>query len=401
MLHFLLSGGREKHLRNLWLGLLVGFLSLVAPSAARAESPACAQARSIVAEVEQLYSSGNPDHRLILSKLATARNLCSTLGEAWKLSYCSAQALGDAQEARRFRDRAVFNSVSDLSCPTGDGGGGPATRPAPVPLPSRVRSKYALIVGIGDFKDKRIQTLRYTAKDAKDLAAVLRDPRYGRFDPDNVVVLTDDKATRANILEELNKILLKADEEDLVFIYVSSHGTPRQDDRGLGGVGYIVTSDTSIDRMWLDSLEYESFSRQVSLIKARRKVVFLDTCFSGQIPRPGEKALFIEPAGIDAKTARLFLSGEGTFVITSSKATERSFESETLQNSYFTYYLIRALQREGEPPTIKEIFDALSREVPAAVARDKNQPQHPQIVPADGPRDLRIGVTPVSGIGEP
>lgn len=387
-------------MRALRIVLLLCSLAPVVSPAARAESPACAQARSIVAEVEQLYASGNPDHQLILSKLKTARNLCSTLGEAWKLSYCSAQALGNAQEARIFRDRAVFNSVSDLSCP-GAGGSGTEARPVPAPLPSRVRSKYALIVGIGKFKDDRIQTLQFTAKDAEDLAAVLKDPRYGRFDPDNVTVLTDEEATRANILEHLNKILLKAEEDDLVFIYVSSHGTPRQDDRGLGGVGYIVTSDTSTDRMWLDSLEYESFSRQVSLIKARRKVVFLDTCFSGQIPRPGEKALFIEPAGIDAKTARLFLSGEGTFVISSSKATERSFESETLKNSYFTYYLIRALQKEGEPPTIKQIFDALSREVPAAVARDKGQSQHPQIVPADGPRDLRIGVAPLSGAGEP
>jgi len=388
-------------MRILRIVLLLCSLVLVLAPAARAESPACAQARSIVAEVEQLYASGNPDHQLILSKLKTARNLCSTLGEAWKLSYCSAQALGNAQEARIFRDRAVFNSVSDLSCPGGDGGGGTETRSAPTPLPSRVRSKYALIVGIGEFKDKGIQTLQFTAKDAEDLAAVLTDPRYGRFDPANVTVLTDGEATREKILKGLNEILLKAEEDDLVFIYVSSHGTPRQDGRGLGGVGYIVTSDTALDRIWLDALEYESFSRQVSLIKARRKAVFLDTCFSGQIPRPGEKALFIEPAGIDPKTARLFLSGEGTFVITSSKATERSFESETLKNSYFTYYLIRALQKEGEPPTIKEIFDALSREVPAAVARDKGQPQHPQIVPADGPRDLRIGVAPLSGTGEP
>lgn len=387
------------NMKILRLALLISALAFTASIPARAESAACAQARSIVAEVEKLYSSGNPDHRLILSKLATARNLCSTLGEAWKLSYCSAQALGNDKEARIYRDRALFNDVSDLSCPSG--GGGRETRPAPTPLPSRVHTKYALIVGIGHFKDPHIPTLQFAAKDAQDLAAVLKDPRYGRFPPDNVTLLTDDMATREKILDELQKILLKAQEDDLVFVYVSSHGSPQQTERGLGGVGYIVTSDASLDRIWLDALEYESFSRQVSLLKARRKVVFLDTCFSGQIPRPGEKALFIEPAGIDPETARLFLSGEGTYVITSSKATERSFESDTLKNSYFTYHLIRALQKEGEPPTIREIFDALNREVPAAVARDKGQPQHPQIVPADGPRDLRIGVAPLSGTGEP
>ena len=202
----------------------------------------------------------------------------------------------------------------------------------------------------------------------------------------------------------MQDIFLKAQEDDLVFVYVSSHGSPHQDSHGLGGVGYIVTHDTALNSIWLDALDYEGFSRQVSLLKARRKVVFLDTCFSGQAPRPGEKALFLEPAGIDPQTARLFLSGEGTYVVTSSRATERSFESDTLRNSYFTHFLIQALQKEGEPTTIKEVFGLLKREVPAAVSRDKGQPQNPQMVPADGPGDLRIGVAPLataSGTSEP
>jgi len=362
-----------------------------------AESPACAQARAIVEDVAEQYAGGSPDHSILLGKLATARNLCSSFGEAWKYSYCSALALGKDKEARIFRDRALFNSVSDLTCPAA--GGTVIPQPA-APLPSHVRAKYALVVGIGQFRDERITTLRYAAKDAEDLAATLTDQRYGRFDRANVKLLTDKDATRANILDGLQQIFLKAQEDDLVFIYLSSHGSPRQAEQGLNGVGYIVTSDTASDKIFVDGIDYESFSRQISLLRARRKAVFLDTCFSGQAPRPGEKALFIEAAGIDAKTAGLFLSGEGTYVVTSSKASERSFESETLENSYFTYFLIQALRRVGEPPTIKDIFSFLKQEVPAAVARDKGQPQHPQIFPAESRGDLRIGVAalPTDGI---
>lgn len=389
--------------RTVRIALLIFVVTSAGHLPASTETPACAQARAIVAEVEALYTSGNPDHKLLLGKLATARNLCSTLGEAWKLSSCSAQALGQGTEARRFQDRALFNGVSDLSCPSGDG---TSSRPmASTPLPSHVQSKYALIIGIGRFKDPEIPTLQFAAKDAQDLAAVLQDSRYGRFDPANVTLLTDESATRENILNALQSIILRAQEEDLVFIYVSSHGSPSQkgheNTRGMGGVGYIVTGDTTLRNLWVDAMEYESFSRQVSLIKARRKAVFLDTCFSGQIPRPGEKALFIEPAGIDPKTARLFLSGEGTYVVTSSQASERSFESDALRNSYFTHFLVRALRKEGEPPTIREIFNVLKYEVPAAVARDKGQPQHPQMVPADGPGDLRIGVATLSTAPRP
>ncbi|HEY7214518.1 MAG TPA: hypothetical protein VIC28_07805, partial [Thermoanaerobaculia bacterium] len=96
----------------------------------RADS-ACAQAQEIVAEVRAMYASGQPDHQRALRRLATARDLCSTLGEAWKYSYCAATALGDPK-ARFYKDRAVFNGVSDFDC-------GGATQPAvakPAPLPS-------------------------------------------------------------------------------------------------------------------------------------------------------------------------------------------------------------------------------------------------------------------------
>jgi hypothetical protein len=358
-----------------------------------ADSARCDQARAIVAEVRHAYEAGAPDPAALLPRLTTARNLCPTLGEAWSLSACSAEARGDVAAARTFRDRALLNGIETLGCP--GPGGTPARRAASAPL-GPVHAKYALVVGIGRFKDPSIPHLDFAAKDARDLAAVLVDRRYGRFDPANVTLLTDAQATRAAILDELQALFRKAEEDDLVFLYVSSHGSPHREEEGLGGVGYIVTYDTARDRIWVDALDYQGFSHQASLLRARRKVVFLDTCFSGQV-RPGEKSLTIEGAGVDAATARLFLSGEGSYVITSSRAGEKSFESESLHNSYFTYHLMAALQREGEPPTLRQVYEQLAKEVPAAVARDKGQPQHPQLVPADGAMDLRIGVQPSGG----
>jgi hypothetical protein len=351
---------------------------------------ACSQAEAIVAEVRAMYSSGQPDHQRVLRRLSTARDLCSTLGEAWKYSYCAATALNDPK-ARFYKDRAIFNGVSSFECGTASR---PST-PAPVPIPSYVREKFALIIGIGDFKDPEIGKLQFAAKDAEDLARVLQDPRYGRFKPENVILLTNAKATRSNILNAINDLFYKVQEDDLVFIYVSSHGSQKQTDKGPTGIGYIVTHDANLKDIFVNALDYESFSKQASLLKARRKVVFLDTCFSGQAST-GSKALSIEGVGVDPATARLFLSGEGTYVITSSKDNERSFESDSLQNSYFTYFLIEALKKGTEPPTIKEIFSYLTQKVPEAVAREKRSFQHPQMVPGDGPGDVRIGVIPRS-----
>jgi hypothetical protein len=349
-------------------------------------NPACTEAQAILEEVRRLFESAKPDHAHLLRRLATARDLCPTLGELWKYSYCSAAALNDPK-ARFYRDRAIFNGVANPEC------GPDRRRPA---LPSLVHEKYALVIGIGEFRDPDIPRLQFAAKDAEDLKAVLADPRYGRFKRENVTLLTNKDATRAEILSAMQRLFLKAQEDDLVFIYISSHGSPRQTEQGLQGVGYIVTYDTMLKRVWVDGLDYEGFSQKASLLKARRKVIFLDTCYSG-LASTGSKALSIEGIGIDSDTARLFLSGEGSFVITSSKGNEVSYESESLKNSYFTYFLMEALKRgERQPLDIKEVFDLLSKQVPDAVAREKRSFQHPQILPTEGPWDVKIGVS-ISG----
>lgn len=359
---------------------------------ASAQTAGCNRARAIVDEIRMLAGSEPPDHRSILEKARTAQQLCPTLGESWKFAYCSALAVGDLQSARIYKDRALFNNVTRLDCP-----GTNTTTAAPTPaapLPTHVRQKYALVVGIGRFHDPGIPQLQYAAKDAKDFAAVLTDSPHGNFLPANVTLLTDEKATRAAILNSMQELFLRAREDDLVLLYVSTHGSPAQQEKGLGGIGYIVTHDTSLRNIWVDAIEYQDFAKKTSLIRARRKVAFLDTCFSGQASRPGEKSLTIESVAVDERTAKMFLSGEGTFVITSSKATERSWESDKINNSYFTYYLMEAMKRSKEPPTIREVFDYISTKVPDAVAVEKQAPQHPQMHPSTGPADVRIGVIP-------
>jgi hypothetical protein len=370
--------------------VLLAFV-LVAGNAA-AQSAACNRARAIVDEVKAQYAGGHPDHKAIITKLRTAQQLCPTLGDAWKYAYCSAIASGDEATARIFKDRALFNGVTGLDC----GLAGPSAPVAPA-LPTYVRQKYALVVGIGTFQDKTIRELQFAAKDAQDFATVLKE--QGNFRPENVWLLTDKAATRDAILNKVQDIFLLAREDDLVVVYISSHGSAAEKSQGLDGISYIVTYDTDPKKKFLRALDYQEFAKQVSLIRARRKVTFLDTCYSGE-SAAGGKDLVVE-GGVDDRTAQRFLSGEGSFVIMSSDKKERSWESDSIRNSYFTHYIVEFLRRSKEPPSIKELFAYVSTKVPDAVAREKQQPQHPQMLPADGPADVRIGVIPRAQSGTP
>lgn len=364
--------------------LLSAVLLLAATPWAFSQSAACNQARSIVAGIAAGWQAGQSDYAQALAKLATARSLCPALGDVWKYSYCLAKALGDDKKAGFYREQAILNGVSQVECKV--------LASVSEPLPSFVRQKFALVVGVSRFVDSSIHQLRFAAKDARDLRDALVHPGFGRFPPDNVYLLTDEQATRANILKALNEIALRAQEQDLVLVFFSSHGSPRKDRLGLQGIGYIVTHDTRQSEIFVEALAFEDLREKLQVISARRKVLLLDTCYSGQSQAADGKALTLESFGVDPGAARLFLSGEGTYVVTSSSESEPSYESNELQNGYFTHFLIEALKQSIEPPTVQQVYAYLRQKVREAVARDKQAAQNPRLFPEDGRGDVRIGV---------
>ncbi len=107
-----------------------------------------------------------------------------------------------------------------------------------------VGQKWALVVGVSRFQPKiGAPPLRFAANDADAFAALLRDPRVGRFPPDNALIsLTNDAATTGAIKTRLNLIAREARPEDVVVVYVLTHGSPRAAD--LKQVSYLYTYDT-------------------------------------------------------------------------------------------------------------------------------------------------------------
>lgn len=374
-------------------GWLAGLLLVLTPlAAAAAESPKCRQARDYVEKAKaDLADELIPGPKEFLARLDLPRSLCPALGETWRLSYCAAQASGDGAAVARYRERALMNGMRGLTCPEWG---------TDLRLESKlglVREKFALLIGIGKFKDANVPTLRYPAKDAHDLRDTLVNSAF--FRPNNVVVLTDTQATRENILNELQKLALRVQPDDLMLLFVSTHGAPSKVDEGLLAGGFVITHDAEASRAYVDGLRFADLRDNFALLKARRKVVFLDTCYSGETLKKGTKDLAVSRRGVGSDVAGLFLSTEGTFIVTSSKATETSFESDKLQNGYFTHFLVKAL-RTRESKTLGVIFKEVRDHVQDAVAQDLGESQTPEIFPLKDPGDLKIAVTPTSMLEE-
>jgi len=351
------------------------------------------------------------------AKLKSATSMCSASGDAWYYRYLYSQRLGDQKDADYALTQARMFNAEGLR--RRDNPFAPvltAGAAREVKLPPIVREKWALIVGIGNFQYPDIKSLKYTAKDARDFAALLTDPAYGRFRKGNVTLLTDAEATTTRIKSELEHLSEVAGPEDLVVIYISTHGSPRE--MHATEVNYIVTYDTNPKRIYTTSLPMVDVIRDAKkMIRAGRVAVFLDTCYSGAATLAGAvlgEGVARSPGnpggnssddtgnsraiGFVGGVSRDLLSragsGAGHVIISASQPDERSWESNELRNGIFTYYLIEALKQNDGMAPIGEVFNSLRDRVSQRVRAEKKAPQKPMMEPAETKADIRIGIPP-------
>jgi len=355
---------------------------------------------------------GKEQAERIRSILKTATSMCGSSGDAWYYRYLYSLRLGDKTDANYSLTKAQRANAEGLR--RNDNPFAPAVAAKEVKLPPVVREKWALVVGIGRFQYPGVNPLKYTAKDARDFAALLTHPNYGRFKKANVTLLTDGDATTTRIKSEIEHLSEVSGPEDLVVIYLSTHGSPR--DLTALDVNYVITYDTNPRRLYATSLPMVDVIRDANkMIPAQRVAVFLDTCFSGAATLagafPGEGRSAAPGARIDGEDgarAMGFVSGVSRdliakgggggsrVIISASQPNERSWESKELQNGIFTYYLIEALKQNAGMDSIGKVFNSLQEQVSQRARAEKKPSQRPMMEPRETNADIRIGVPPQS-----
>lgn len=256
-----------------------------------------------------------------------------------------------------------------------------------VPANRPIRDKWALIVGISKFKDSSLN-LRYPSKDAKDFYDFLI--ASAGFKKDHIKLLVDEDATRGHILSELGDKWLPrvANPDDLVVIYISSHGSAS--DMDVGGVNYLLAHDTEVDNLYASGLPMQDLTR---IIKGRvhsdRIVLVLDACHSGATTVADSKGLS-RTTNVNADD---IAQGTGQLVISSSMPNQVSWESKKDQNSVFTKYLMEGLKSK---PNLGEAFDFMKGKVQEEVLRERGVLQTPVLKSKWQGADLVIGAPAVN-----
>lgn len=230
-----------------------------------------------------------------------------------------------------------------------------------------IEDKWALVVGISKFAKPSIN-LSYPAKDARDLAAYLTTD--GKFAPDHVKVLTDEEATKERVMAELGDKWLPrlARPNDLVLIFISTHGSPSTAD--LEGLNYLVMHNTDPDSLYATGLPLSELAAAIkSRVHSNRVVLIVDACHSGAAnPAKG----LTRKGNFDSDA---LMQGTGQMIICSSAPNQVSWESKRYPNGVFTRQLIEALKAGGVKGTLGQAFDRLKEATEAEVLRDRGELQ--------------------------
>lgn len=235
-----------------------------------------------------------------------------------------------------------------------------------------VRDKWAVLVAVGDFQDPTIPKLRFSTRNASDLAAILRDPNVGRFASDHVTVVSGEKATKSAIETALTGegIARKALPNDLIVVYFCGRTLPSAG----GREAYFLAYDTLASELQHSGLPIGQTLREIRRrTQCRRILAVLDS--SPAVRQPGPYPALKE------------LSAQaGVSVLASDELANTSHEWAAGGQSLFTHYLIEGLKPGAGLLALPVVAEYLGQIVPNEAQKYAGKTQTPALVlAADAP----------------
>lgn len=244
---------------------------------------------------------------------------------------------------------------------------------------SKLPNAYALLIGVGDAELD-------TVDDALDINNILIDETLAGYSPENVILVTGEKATRAGILSAFDELISKTNEDSSVFLYYSGHGGFQLDKYFIQpyGMHNDMTEEEFVEA-WVSA---EELKEKINTLTSKRLIFFLDCCqaegMTQGVLNLSQSASIAEKKKLAAKGAvKRFKNAEGLAtkidnergiaIVSSCRGDQESFQIPDDRNSLFTKCLLEALTGKHktyfEEPYIRisEVSGYLQREVPKRI----------------------------------
>jgi hypothetical protein len=221
-----------------------------------------------------------------------------------------------------------------------------ASEPATVTLKWRGKVKedefiikpklYVLAIGVNKYEDKNL-TLQFAAKDAKDFAESLLKEKGGLYRDVVVKVLTDEKATKDEIIDGFEWISKETTSNDVAMVFLAGHGV-----NDSGGVYYYLPVNANLERLRRTGVPFTEMRNTVTSL-AGKTILFIDTCHAGNVM--GARAVATDITGVVNELAS---AENGAVVFASSTGKQYSFEDPTWGNGAFTKATVEGIEGKAD-----------------------------------------------------
>ncbi len=224
----------------------------------------------------------------------------------------------------------------------------------------RAGTAYVIAVGLNDYANSQYN-LKYAVADAQSFGDEVkaRQAQVGLFEKVEVVTLTNENATKANILAALSRLagssdtsastpaglldrLKRAEPEDTVIVYFAGHGTAAAQrfyliphDLGYTGDRTKLTDDglRSILSHSVSDIELEAV---VERLDAGHLLLVIDACNSGQALEAEEK----RRGPMNSKGLAQLAYEKGMYILTAAQSYQAALEAAQLGHGLLTYALV-------------------------------------------------------------
>ncbi|MBN1323386.1 MAG: caspase family protein [Methanotrichaceae archaeon] len=252
-------------------------------------------------------------------------------------------------------------------------------------------NKKALCVGINKFKNFPSAALQGCVNDTLDMVAVLT--KYLEFGDKDIVTLTDDKATKENIMANLNEMVdgAKAGKYNYLVFSLSSHGTQVPDLSGdepdKADEAFCPTDLAQKGDIWdpahiiVDDELHDLFVQIPANVLLE---CYLDTCHSGtglkaidlllnRRPRylpPPSLAAFEKVEGRSSRGLHqaLLESGSSNHILWAGCRSDQTSADAKIEDTWhgaFTYYLCKHINASGAKITRRELLKKVRADLKA------------------------------------
>jgi len=236
---------------------------------------------------------------------------------------------------------------------------------------------WAVVIGINQYENKNWPTLDYAVADALAMESKLEELGF-----DEIISLTDSKATKRNIEQLLkDKLPYATNENDRVLVFFAGHGHTRE----LHGrkQGFLIPVDGDYQKNYSSTtISMEDIRNLSSKITAKHIYYVIDACYSGlglKPPTTSKRDLELKSAmgsfhdGVEGYLNKL-TSRIAVQIITAGGKDEQADEGES--HGLFTEYFLKGLEGEADRNedkilTATEIGVYIKKEV--SVASDNEQ----------------------------